>query len=79
MLVDHGTESKYFDPKATTDNPRWCMVDVRAIKRYTDVIALTTLKQIDELADMNLLRRGNRLSVMPVSANEWRIIRKMAG
>ena len=72
-------ESKYFDPKATTDNPRWCMVDVQAIKRYSEVIALTTLKQIDELADMNLLRRGNRLSVMPVSADEWRIIRKMAG
>ena len=79
--TDHTAQDKkssYFDPKATAENPRWCMVDVQATRRYSEVIALTTLKQIDELADMSLLRRGNRLSVMPVSAEEWRIIRKLS-
>ena len=79
--TDHTAQdkkSKYFDPKATPDNPRWCMVDVQGTKQYSEVIALTTLKQHEGLAGMNLLRRGNRLSVMPVSAEEWRIIRKLA-
>ena len=71
-------KAKYYDPKATADNPRWCMVDVQATKQYSEVIALTTLKQTPGLEEMNLLRRGNRLSVMPVRAEEWRIIRKMA-
>lgn len=79
--TDHTAQDKksnYFDPKATSENPRWCMVDVQATKQYLEVIALTTLKQTEELAAMNLLRRGNRLSVMPVSPEEWRIIQKMA-
>ena len=79
--VDHTAQdkkSKYFDPKATPENPRWCMVDVQGTRQYSEVIALTTLKQHDSLAEMTLLRRGNRLSVMPVSAEEWRYIRKLA-
>lgn len=71
-------KSKYYDAKATPDEPRWCMVDVQGTQQYKDVISLSTLKQTAGLEDMGLLRRGNRLSVMPVSAEEWRIIRKMA-
>lgn len=70
--------SKYYDPKATEEDPRWCMVDVQATRQYQKVIPLTTLKQTPGLEDMTLLRRGNRLSIMPVSAAEWRIIRKLA-
>ncbi len=70
--------SKYYDPKATEEDPRWCMVDVQATRQYREVIPLTTLKQTPGLEDMTLLRRGNRLSIMPVSAAEWRIIRKLA-
>jgi len=72
-------KSNYFDPKATQENPRWCMVDVKGTKQYRDVIPLTKLKETKGLEDMALLRRGNRLSIMPVSATEWRIIRAMAG
>jgi len=70
--------AKYYDPKATEAEPRWCMVDVQATKRYNSVIPLTVLKQTEGLGEMTLLRRGNRLSIMPVAAAEWRIIRGLA-
>lgn len=71
-------KSKYYDPKATVDNPRWCMVDVQGVKQYKEVVPLNVLKETAGLEAMALLRRGNRLSVMPVSAEEWRIIRNLA-
>lgn len=67
----------HYDPKSSPDNPRWYMVDVRYKRPTRRVIALTELKQHPELASMTLLRRGNRLSVMPVSASEWRYILDM--
>lgn len=70
--------SKYYDAKASVENPRWCMVDVQGTQQYQEVVSLSTLKESAGLEAMGLLRRGNRLSVMPVSAEEWRIIRKMA-
>jgi len=71
-------KAKYYDPKATPENPRWCMVDVQGTKQYKEVISLSALKNTAELEGMSLLRRGNRLSVMPITAEEWRIIRSMA-
>lgn len=65
--------SKYFDPKASVENPRWMMVDVRALKA-TPHISLDQLRAHSELADMQILKRGNRLSITPVSAFEWRFI-----
>ena len=64
----------HYDPKSDPDNPRWYMVNVRFERRFQRIIALTELKQQPELADMSLLRRGNRLSVMPVDAQHWRHI-----
>jgi predicted RNA-binding protein with PUA-like domain len=69
-------ESKYFDAKAERENPRWMLVDVRALKK-TRLIALPELRQQEALADMQILRRGNRLSITPVSAAEWRHIGKL--
>ncbi|WP_211463439.1 EVE domain-containing protein [Collimonas silvisoli] len=66
-------KSKYFDAKAERENPRWMLVDVRALKK-TRLIALPELRQQEALADMQILRRGNRLSITPVSAAEWRHI-----
>jgi predicted RNA-binding protein with PUA-like domain len=66
-------KSKYFDPKAERENPRWMLVDVRALKK-TRLIALPELRQQEALAEMQILRRGNRLSITPVSAAEWRYI-----
>jgi len=69
-------EAKYFDPKSDPDNPRWFMVDVKHKRKLRRNISLRELKQYaeDELADMPLLRKGNRLSIMPVSKKQWEFI-----
>jgi predicted RNA-binding protein with PUA-like domain len=66
-------KSPYFDPGARKDAPRWLLVDIRA-RRKTRVIPLAELRTHAELAEMVVLRRGNRLSITPVSAAEWRHI-----
>ncbi len=67
--------SDYFDPASTTDSPRWLLREVgfkRVLKR---TIALDELKlHAEALGDFALLRRGNRLSILPVSAAQWRYI-----
>ncbi|MFC5476098.1 EVE domain-containing protein [Paraherbaspirillum soli] len=65
--------SKYFDPKADRENPRWMLVDVRALKK-TRLIGLPELRQQPLLEDMQVLRRGNRLSITPVTPAEWQYI-----
>jgi predicted RNA-binding protein with PUA-like domain len=65
--------SKYYDPASRQEQPRWTLVDVRALKK-TRLIALSELRTHEELADMQILRRGNRLSITPVSPAEWRFI-----
>ncbi len=67
-------DGKYYDPKSDPANPRWYMVDVRFVRKLGRTITLDELKQHPELAEMSLVRRGNRLSVMPVSAQQWRTI-----
>jgi predicted RNA-binding protein with PUA-like domain len=67
-------KSKYFDPGSSRDNPRWMLVDVKFVKKLKRVITLDELKNHKALADMRLLRKGNRLSVMPVEAAEWKYI-----
>ncbi len=70
-------DEEHYDPKSRSDNPRWYMVDIRYKRAMRRLITLSELKQAPELASMALLRRGNRLSVMPVSAAEWRFILDM--
>jgi predicted RNA-binding protein with PUA-like domain len=67
-------EAKYFDPKSDPENPRWYMVDVRFVRKLKRTITLEELKEIQALAEMPLVRRGNRLSIMPVSKAEWDLI-----
>jgi predicted RNA-binding protein with PUA-like domain len=64
-------KEKYFDPKSDPDNPRWYMVDVRFVRKLKRVITLTELKEQSQLSELSLVRRGNRLSVMPVSKQQW--------
>ena len=71
-------KSKYFDAGSSRDNPRWMLVEVKFVKKLKNTITLDELKQHAELADMPLLRKGNRLSVMPVSAEHWRHILALA-
>ena len=67
-------KNPHFDPKSDPRNPRWYMVDIRLIRRLERLITLTELKNHPELEELPLLRRGNRLSVMPVRADQWNFI-----
>lgn len=71
--------SEHYDPKSSQEKPIWYMVDVRLVRRFAGIVSLRALKQRPDLTGMPLLKRGNRLSVMPISAQEWRIILAMAG
>jgi predicted RNA-binding protein with PUA-like domain len=67
-------DDPHFDPKSDPANPRWMMVDVKYVKTLSRTISLKELKPRPELEGMVLLRRGNRLSIMPVSNAEWDFI-----
>jgi len=69
-------EAKYYDPKSDPANPRWYLVDLRYVRHLKRVITLTELRQYANgpLVELALVRRGNRLSVMPVSPEQWRFI-----
>ena len=66
--------SKYYDAASRREEPRWVMVDVKA-RRKTRLIPIAELRAQSQLADMAVLRRGNRLSITPVTADEWTSIR----
>ena len=70
-------ESKYHDPKATEENPRWFMVDVMFKEKFADVISLDSLKNNPALSEMPLVRKGSRLSIMPVTEQQWLTILQM--
>lgn len=65
---------EYFDPKSNPKNPRWFMVDVKFIRKLPRTITLKELKPLPELAELALVRRGNRLSIMPVFTSQWEFI-----
>ena len=65
--------SKHYDAGATRDNPRWFNIDVKLVRK-TRLVELAELRGNKALAGMQLLRRGNRLSITPVSAAEWNAI-----
>jgi predicted RNA-binding protein with PUA-like domain len=72
-------KSPYFDAKATREQPRWDMVDVRFERAFRNVLALSTLKENeDRLEGLGVLQRGSRLSVLPVTAPQARVLLKMA-
>ncbi len=67
-------DDHHFDPKSDPANPRWMMVDVKFVRQFSRTIGLKELKARPELVSMAVVRPGNRLSVMPVSAEEWAFI-----
>ncbi|WP_105902988.1 EVE domain-containing protein [Vibrio gangliei] len=67
-------ESPYFDIKSDPSNPRWMMVDIEFVRKFERIVTLAELKAIPELENMPLVKRGNRLSIMPVTEEEWQII-----
>jgi predicted RNA-binding protein with PUA-like domain len=69
-------KSDYYDAKSTRDNPRWQLVDVK-MTRVTPLLPLAELRAHAALAGMIILKRGNRLSITPVSSAEWKAILKL--
>ena len=66
-------KSPYFDAASKRDEPRWINVDVRALRK-TPLVSIADLRAHDALAEMVVLKKGNRLSITPVSAKQWRYI-----
>lgn len=71
------SQSDHFDPDSTPDSPRWYMVDVKFIKKFPRLITLEEIKKQPKLAHMVILRKGNRLSITPVSEKEWETVLKL--
>ncbi|MCY4643492.1 MAG: EVE domain-containing protein [Bacteriovoracales bacterium] len=71
-------DSPYYDPKSSPENPRWVMVEVKFVERFSKIISLDELKGRQELEGFRLLQRGNRLSILPVSPAQFRFIISLA-
>lgn len=71
--------SDHFDPRATADNPIWYMVDVQALQAFPRPISRETMKAHPLLSDMAVLKRGNRLSVLPVEPCHWSVLLDLGG
>jgi predicted RNA-binding protein with PUA-like domain len=67
-------KSPYYDAKSDPEKPIWMGVDVKFVRQFKRVISLEELKQEPRLDGFTLLRRGNRLSVMPVSEEHWNVV-----
>jgi predicted RNA-binding protein with PUA-like domain len=67
-------KDSHYDPKSKRESPTWYVVDVKAVERIDPIITLEELRGVKGLEKMVLLQRGSRLSVQPVSADEWKII-----
>ena len=71
--------SPYFDPRSTTELPRWLQLDVK-LDRKTRLLTLTEMRGAPELATLRMLQRGNRLSITPVTPAEWQaVLARLAG
>ena len=68
-------KSEYYDAKSKREEPRWMLVDV-ALERKTRLMPLEEMRTYPELAGMVVLKRGNRLSITPVTEREWKFILK---
>ena len=71
--------SEYYDPKSRKEKPKWWMVDVKPVEKFANYVPLSTLRETKGLESMITLRRGNRLSITPVTETEWKIILNLGG
>ncbi len=71
-------KSDYFEPKATKEKPYWYMVEIEFVRKLAEPLSLEKLREIEELSGMALLKKGQRLSVQPVTESEWRTICALA-
>lgn len=71
--------SHYYDPKSKKESPRWLARDVKFVSKFKRVISLAELREIPGLEKMMVTRKGMRLSVMPVTPEEWAIVNRTPG
>ncbi|ALT00118.1 EVE domain-containing protein [Lacimicrobium alkaliphilum] len=71
-------ESPYYDPKSSEENPRWLMVDVQLADVFAEIVSLKQIKANPALEEMMLVRKGNRLSIQPVTPEHGQILLAMA-
>ena len=71
-------KSHYYDPKSTREDPRWQLVDVKLVRK-TRLLPLAAMREAPQLASMRLLQRGNRLSITPVTPQEWEAVLALLG
>jgi len=69
-------QSHYFDAKSAPETPRWVHVDVKLVRK-TRLLSLAEMREAPALASLQVLKRGNRLSITPVTADEWREVLKL--
>lgn len=70
-------ENPHYDPKSKKDNPAWMMVDIKLLKKFKNFVPIDDMRKNKKLQKMQLLQRGNRLSVMPITKDEFYEIVKM--
>lgn len=70
-------ESNHYDPKSKSDLPTWFMVDVKFVSKFSNPVSIEQMRNNEKLKNLKLLQRGNRLSVMPISKEEFNLIVKM--
>lgn len=71
-------DEKYFDAKSKPDNPRWLLLDVKYVRHFPRLISLKELKEAPGLEEMMVTRKGMRLSIQPVTKQEWDIVHQLA-
>lgn len=71
-------KNEYYEPKATKEKPYWYMVDVEFVRKLDEPLSLERLREVREIAGMALLKKGQRLSVQPVTEDEWKTVCKLA-
>jgi len=71
-------DDEHYDPKSSPDNPRWVMVDVKFSQKFNGTVSLTQMRANPLLESMVVLRKGNRLSITPVTSAEWETLLAMS-
>ncbi|MDY0269663.1 EVE domain-containing protein [Trichloromonas sp.] len=72
-------ESDHFDPRSSVANPIWYMVDVQALQSFSCPVTRQVMKDHPRLSDLGVLKRGNRLSVLPVEKRHWSVLLELGG
>jgi predicted RNA-binding protein with PUA-like domain len=67
-------DSKYYDPKSSPEKPIWEMVEIEFIEKFPRLVSLNELKEMPALSEMRLIKKGNRLSILPVEETEFQAI-----